>query len=264
MTREEFFHLATDGSCIDYPSVYKLTVFTYDSRTTCYHKDEEICLWSFPLSHMSNLYSSKETAEEALHSHIIGLTDDNDHVHSALIQRLCLDMPIMENVVAQWWLYDRDGNEIDHSICADNYFGEKTINGVYLGRKQNEIRFKSGEIVEVRTNDIAFLAIVNGLPPTIQEIWEFYQDRCKTFGEPAYGKYDSIHFRDSMSDCYFYLSGTGYDPDIPTYNVIRPTFTPTEDVVKELTERYLRWESNVGDAISGKITWEKLSKIIKG
>ena len=103
MTREEFFHLATGKECIDYPSVYKLTVFTYDSMITHYHINEEIRQWYLPLSQMSNLYSSKEKAEEALHLYIKVIASD-ESVHSALIQRLCLDVPIMGGNITQWWL----------------------------------------------------------------------------------------------------------------------------------------------------------------
>ena len=263
MTKEEFYKLATSPKEIAGFAIYRLTIYIYRSESKKYKKNGRTGNWYLRLYHDSNLYSSKELATEALITHIKELSD-SECMHSALIQKIWLDRPFEERNVMRWWLYDANGNEIDHSVCSDRIPENLTIHDVYFGRNPEEIRFKAGDIVEVLYDDTVYLSVLNDVPATIEQMWEEHYKRCERRGEPAKDVYDCDHFRDAMSDGYWYMQDNGIDIDEPTYRFMRPTFEPSPEAKEKLTSLYKRWKENVDDAVSGKITWEELTKIVKG
>lgn len=70
-------------------------------------------------------------------------------IHSAIIERIPINLPLEDGGQLEWWLYDRTGNEIDKSVCAWEIKDEPSFQDVYLGRKPEGIRFQMGEIVEI-------------------------------------------------------------------------------------------------------------------
>lgn len=245
MTEEDFYRLASERREVPHPTTFRLTVYCYDRNSKGYTRDSKKKEWTLRLWHMSSFYTSKDQAVESLRQYIG--SEDANPVHNALIQQICQDRPIAEGDIARWWLFDGAGQEIDHSVCSDIVTEEMTVDDVFFGRKPEEIRFKAGDIVEVLYDDKIYLAILNGAPGTIQEMWQDYKWRCEKWGEPLPDKYGCDHFRESMSDCYYYLTDNLFDPDVPPYAVFNPTFAPTKKAVAELTALYTRWEASIAE-----------------
>ena len=183
-------------------------------------------------------FDSKQHAEEAMHTYIDLLKDqakqrgkEQDYYAD------CFGFFIMERLVhnkfstfyekdlpCQCCSYTADG-ELNDCVALDEF-------GWYRGRKNEDIRFKVGDIVEVVDEDFADLAIVGGLPLTTERYRQI-----KVNGEcPS-------HFLDESDDCYLVYplwgeEGTHYHP--ANYKVFRPTKPVTEKMAAELKERLER------------------------
>lgn len=247
MTKEQFYHLATHHPDLKSTSVFRLTVRQYDRDTKKYHKVRGKGDYYFKIRSSSNLYTSKESASAALTDFIRYADELNlSRLHSALIERIPVNIPFDRDGILQWWLYDNQGYQIDKSVCSLEDKEELDLNDVYFGRKKEEIRFKEGEIVEIVCGDNVFPAILNGVPANIDEMWQRHEDYVikrgpAPDGKYPYGWYDDCVFRDT----YFYLESDGFDPDTFPFNVLKPTFDLPSGLMEELKERYLRWKKDI-------------------
>lgn len=265
MTKEEFYYLAGNKPEITLPTVYKLIIYSFDKDVKHYHKNCKTEEWYLTLSTVQNLYSSKESAENALISYINSSEDGWGQIHHALIQRILLDEKVNEGGTTQWWLYDSTGTEIDHSLCSDIVTDEMTVYDVFFGRKPNEIRFKPGDIVEYMDVDNQLhLTVLNDTPPTIEMMWQHYEDSVNKQEPNSVGKFNEPYFVGAMKDMYYFIQSNGFDPDAPVYCFFKPTLSVPEKAKKELTARYKRWKAHVDDAVSDKISWDELEKIVQG
>lgn len=248
MTKEEFLTLAKHKPEITSPTVYKLIIYTYDKNAKSYRKNGKTGEWYLTLSTGANLYSSKESAESALLSYINSPEDLLGQIHHALIQRIYLDENVNGGGTVQWWLYDSVGIEIDHSVCSDIVTDVMSIHDVFLGRNTEEIRFKPGDIVEFLTCDNkVFLTILNDTPPTVERMWQSYEDAVKRCGPSKDGFYEEPYYICSIKDMYYYIQRDGFDPDAPVYCFFKPILTVPKKAKEELTARYERWKDSIND-----------------
>ena len=97
MTKEQFYNLAATRKEITSPSVFRLIVRTYDKNIKGYRKWRGKDDYYFDIATRSNLYSSKDKAESALSKVISEAEQFNHAVHSAIIERLPVDIPLEEN-----------------------------------------------------------------------------------------------------------------------------------------------------------------------
>ena len=112
-----------------------------------------------------------------------------------------------------------------------------------------------GDIVEVFNEDKAFLAVLNGVPATIDEMWELYEQNKKIDSRLEVFEFESDYFGDVFNDAYFYISEDGFDPDIAPFIVIKPLFTIPEDGERILKARFKRCEANVDKYMAGEMSW---------
>lgn len=110
---------------------------------------------------------------------------------------------------------DQNGKEISYSVCTgllkDSYGGELLEKeDVYFGRETEKIRFKLGDILEVFNEDRAFLAVLNGVPATIEEMWDLYERNKKIDGRLEVYEFENDYFGDIFSDAYFYIAEDGF------------------------------------------------------
>lgn len=259
MTKEEYFRIAENKPEITDESIYQLTIRVYLSDTEGYKENLDKQEWSYRIYEFSRYYSSKEKAEESYREYIL----NEKYIHSAIIERLGINLHVDEGFQLAWWVYDRFGKEIDKSFCTSLDKDEPTVHDVYFGRKPDDIPYEMGEIVEIIKGDEVYLEVLNGIPPTIEEMWEWHDERIKKWGEPARNKFSSTYFAEPMVEQYFYLRKDGFDPDLPPYYIMKPVFPIPEKAQKILSDRYNRWKSYMDSHSYKDINWDELYRIVR-
>ena len=260
MTKEEYFNLAENKPGMTDDSIYKLTIRTVRSDTKGYRKSPDVEEWSYRIFNFSTYYSSRENAVKAF----IDYLPKNKCIHSALIERLAINLPVDDSDNLEWWTYDRNGNEVDKSFCTSRFDEKPTIHDVYFGRRPEQIPFEIGEIVEIVNGDRVYLQVLNGIPPTLDKMWELYDNRVKKWGEPESGSFSTDYFADPMAEQYFYLRPDGFDPDVPPFFVMKPVFSIPKKAKEILTGRYNRWKTYVDTHEENEIDRSELEKAVKG
>ena len=125
--------------------------------------------------------------------------------------RVCASLEQYSKDVPVWRSYTADGQLNDRS--------KTNHSGVFCGRRQEDIRFHVGDIVEIVSNDYVELAVVGALPPTK----EWYQERVADCRETYTGRQFRLDFSDDCYLVYPFQAERGYHEHVVCYNVFRPT-----------------------------------------
>lgn len=125
--------------------------------------------------------------------------------------RVCASLEQYSKDVPVWRSYTADGELND---CS-----KTNHSGVFCGRRQEDIRFQVGDMVEIVSNDYVELAIVGALPPTN----EWYQERVADCRETYIGRRFRLDFSDDCYLVYPFQAERGYHEHVVCYNVFRPT-----------------------------------------
>ena len=125
--------------------------------------------------------------------------------------RVCASLEQYSKDVPVWRSYTADGQLNDRS--------KTNHSGVFCGRRQEDIRFHVGDMVEIVSNDYVELAIVGALPPTN----EWYQERVADCRETYTGRWFRLDFSDDCYLVYPFQAERGYHEHVVCYNVFRPT-----------------------------------------
>ena len=192
---------------------------------------------------------------------------EEGNIHSFLVERITIDTDIEDTEHLEWWSYDAKGNQLMGSLCTSTIpeYDKLKIDNIFLGRPKESCPFKMGNIVEIIYEDRVSLEILNGLPQTIDDCWERYEEKTKRWGPKQEGPYyNSGYFADCMADQFFYLREDGFDPDVAPEMVIHPTFMVPDDIKEILTSRYNRWKEYVDSRSYEEINWDELQRIVKG
>ena len=136
--------------------------------------------------------------------------------------RLCASLEQYSKDVPVWRSYTADGELND---CS-----KTNHSGVFCGRRQEDIRFYVGDMVEIVSNDYVELAIVGALPPTN----EWYQERVADCRETYTGRWFRLDFSDDCYLVYPFQAERGYHEHVVCYNVFRPTKPVPKHVLSEL------------------------------
>ena len=253
MTKEEFYNLAHNKPKIIAKSIYKLTICGYRNDITGYTLVPDKQEWIYPIYKSEWFFSSKEEAEKAMNHYI---KSEKGTIHSFLISRVTIDTDIIDTQYLEWWNYDHKGNMIMSSLCTSTIpeYDKLTIDNIFLGRIPESYPFQIGDIVEIISGDRVHLEILNGLPQTVNDCWERYEERINRWGRKPEGPYyHSSYFSDCLADQFFYLLSDGFDPDVAPYKVMKPRFPIPEKAKEILTARYKRWISDIDSHLSGEI-----------
>lgn len=265
MTKEEFYRLAENRPVIKGASIYKLTVREINNNVSGYTRDSKTGDWFYEINRELNWYTMKDKAVKFLKKYIKEAeTHYYKRIHSAVIERIPTNIPVEDGGQLEWWLYDSTGREIDHSVCAWELNDEPKLQDNYFGRKPDEIRFKPGDIIEIIHEDKVVLSILSGLPKSIDEMWNIYQDRFQREGIELDKRIMRGEFYDSMSDMYYYLRSDGNTMDEVPDDVMSPIFEPPSEAQEELSGRYNRWKTYIDSHICEEINWDELTRIAKG
>lgn len=136
--------------------------------------------------------------------------------------RLCASLEQYSKDVPVWRSYTADGQLNDRS--------KTNHSGVFCGRRQEDIRFHVGDMVEIVSNDYVELAVVGALPPTK----EWYQERVADCRETYTGRQFRLDFSDDCYLVYPFQAERGYHEHVVCYNVFRPTKPVPKHVLSEL------------------------------
>ena len=252
MTKEDFLKYANERPEPPEPSIYNLQVFYYTDDDEGYKLNVENGQWEYKIyTALWRIYTTKEKALEALHDYLNKKHYPGEIIHSAMIWRGAVDIPVSQRIDGHLgkWLFDSKGNLIEQSACDGFHMNDADVPyGVYFGRTESEIRFQEGDIVEIHPGDTGnvYLGIINGIPRNVDEMLNLYEQNVESFGPPK-KKFSLDYFADAMSDTYF-IAGKPedeFDPDISPCYIMKPTFEPPEEAVKELNEWYNAWKKRV-------------------
>lgn len=179
MTYEEFKELALNPPRRDMETIFKVVVYSVNervySRRSHYPK--------FELSHRTIGYYHSVDDSEKIISEIVG---DNNKYKSELYCFYIKEYPVgvkldcWEDYGISMRLYDSTGKLVDHTYCSGLYSDFRTPYGLFRGREEKNIRFKEGDIVEVREDDEVRLAVILSESLTIERCWELRNDFLKT------------------------------------------------------------------------------------
>ena len=247
MTKDEFIRLATTPKHYPETSVFTLRLFLRREDVGCYLIVDELGQCEIPLSCLKGIYSSKEEALRAFHDYRSPPDFPSMKIHSARIERTPLNVAVNTDEIIEWWMLDSMGKEIDRSVCSD-FHSQDTKNylGAYFGRTPEKIRFKEGDTVEINQYDenrSVRLGIITCLPPSVEDIWERYNQFSRTHGKVPDDDYR--YFPDSMSDSYFALCLDGTDVQLAPSEIINPTYPIPETIQKRLQDIYSVWKSDI-------------------
>lgn len=112
-------------------------------------------------------YSSKEQAEERIAEMGIDL-----NIYCFIIKALPLGRDVFGGSY-RCWLYDREGTFVSETLCSELLIsGTDEPEELLPGRRPDQCRFKTGDIVEVRNSGIVEIGIILKQPPTPEDIEE--------------------------------------------------------------------------------------------
>ena len=124
--------------------------------------------------------------------------------------RVCASLEQYSKDVPVWRSYTADGELND---CS-----KTNHSGVFCGRRQEDIRFQVGDMVEIVSNDYVELAIVGALPPTN----EWYQERVADCRETYTGRRFRLDFSDDCYLVYPFQAERGYHEHVVCYTLQLP------------------------------------------
>ena len=252
MTFNEFKQLADNPPRKDEPSVFKVAVYGIDTiemdqesengdiespRHREYYPE-------FPL------YCNHEVLSATLHdaeAMMMRLFRDVPNAYCAVITELPFGDDIRSDYVSVR-VYDNNGSLIDTSKCSSFITEERDDYRHFRGREPEEIRFEEGDIVEVFGGDCVSLAVVVGLPPSVEFCFGIATRMCgsnKRNREMTQQQWEDCCFNrgylvDATDDCYTVVDGPGYihHEHIPSWCVFKPHFPIPKHIEEKLHHDY--------------------------
>lgn len=155
---------------------------------------------------------------------------------------------VWEEYAVSMRLYDSTGCMLDRTYCSGMQRDFHTPYGVFRGREKNAIRFKEGDIVEVRDKDEVHLAVIASANMTIERCWEIRESWEKKYRgsekDSATALVDESQEEedypiDSSDDQSPVIDGPSYDTHghIHTLNIL-PLRYPLSDKLRKRYEGY--------------------------
>ncbi len=144
-------------------------------------------------------------------------------------------------------LYDSEGRFLDKTYCSAMDRDHRTPYGIFRGRPAESIRFKEGDVVEVRDGDSVHLAVVASSPMTIERGWEMRDNWKQKYNGTAPDS-SSVLVDDGKEDGFPSDAGDDQSPviDGPSYDThdhiltlnIMPLRYPLSDKLRKKYEGY--------------------------
>lgn len=208
--------------------VFRLSVWQYASDS---HKSIESdgCYRVKKIREM--VFASKEEAEES----ILSLDCCRNDIYRFIIGEMPTE-PFADGAVRNEWVYDAQGSLIDNSLASMYHLDR----GKFYGRRNEQIRFKPGELVEWFDGyDTVTLGVVVGLPPTIEHCWERMKRVLVDKHFANVPNKEEAYICDFTDDCYTVIDTPDY---IGSHEHVAAHYmaVPSIPVSDELRKRYAK------------------------
>ena len=218
LTFEEFSALACRQPDLNGDWVYRLESYCLDGDPKVPYPQFEIRIEE------KRLFHTFAEAEASLQAYIIQQIDEPVDFYCHCITQIPIGES--ESEIGSQWLYDPYGKLLDYSIScwtglAENYH--------FFGRPADRIRFKKGDIVEVRDSESVHLAIVVAPEASIQHCWEIYR-RCQE------DDYKFSYPQDPSDDQCIVIDGPGYEyhEHVSPLRLMEPRFWVYDTIRQEM------------------------------
>lgn len=182
--------------------------------------------------------STHDKAEQLIQDAINTNIWKRDDIYSFIIYERPVDFEFCKHEYMSCWLYDSDGKMIDKRTFPTFWSG-----GKFLGRTEEEVKFKWGDLVEWCNGQTVSLAFVLASP----NLKEYYVKKSEELGRSYYG--------DDSDDTYLVIdeSYRVYEENDPcsgfahshvdALNLYRPHFNIPKNIMtkyQKIWERYLK------------------------
>ena len=148
-------------------------------------------------------------------------------IHSFHIKEVPLDRPCIGRNCLASYLYDNKGHHIDERTFSTIMEDE----GVYPGRKPEQMRFNIGDIVEVNWGDEMHLGVVVGLPVSYE--------RARLINSDPHG----LHLDDSDDSYIVIYDNCGGHDHVDTLALFKPMYKMHPAVEKRFRDIYNNYET---------------------
>lgn len=259
MTFNEFRQLAENPPRKDEPTIFKVAVYdidTFEMDQECENDDKESpgqreYYPEFPL------YCHHEVLSPTLHDAeavMMRLFRDVPNAYCAVITELPFGDDIRSDYISVR-VYDNTGGFIDSSKCSSYFTEERDDYRHFRGRSPEEIRFEKGDIVEVFCGSSVCLAVIVGLPLSVECCYSLATRMCgnKRDREMTQQQWEDFCFNrgyplDDTDDCYTVVDGPGYihHEHIPSYCVFKPHFPLPKHIEEKLHRDYQATIEEIG------------------
>lgn len=141
MTYNEFIDMANKPAADTRPSVFALHIYKFSEGLEPEYPEFDI--------DESVIYSPSYGDAQCRMLELVNA----ENIYCFQIRQLPLAVAIERDDYSKLWLFDKSGNMIDHSFVSSILTdGNNGFYAPFLGRPQETIRFKPGDIIEYLTN----------------------------------------------------------------------------------------------------------------
>jgi hypothetical protein len=173
---------------------------------------------------------SKDSAEKIMRDVLQSKSEWIKDIYCFNLYERALDVMFDRSEYMSCWLYDKNGTMIDKRTFP-SYWSE----GRFVGRSEDEIRFKFGDLVELYNGDTVSLVYV--LAPPREKEW--YIKKTEENGEPYFG--------DISDDTYIVIDGPtymGHHMHVDALSLFEPHFAIPKNVARKFEKI---WEGYLED-----------------
>ena len=215
MTFDEFKLLANNPPRKEEPTIFKVVVYGIDTSERSQESEngdnespkKREFYSEFPLYCFHEVLSSTLSDAEAI---MMRLLQDVANAYCAVITELPFGEDIHSDYVSSR-LYDACGVLLEQSLCSSYFNEERDDYRHFRGRTPEQTRFAKGDIVEVRYGNAVELAIVVGVPASVEWCYQYglrvmnhMRKRCPGMSEDELGRlaFSKWYMLDDTDDSY--------------------------------------------------------------
>ena len=242
MTFEEFKQLALNPPRRNVPVIFRLDVFIMDDlpvHRKCYYP-------KFSVSQYKEIFCKTVSQAETIIQKLVRKKDKEGNLYAFYLKELPFGKDV-SYCSASCRVYDGKGILIEQSRCSSL---DEDIHGYYgsfRGRTSEQTRFKKGDIVEVFECGKVQLAIVVGVPNSIERCWDFRNSGSKYIPRSENSRLtveewkDKLYRLDYSDDCYIVIDGPGYyfHSHILSESLFKPRFPISSRVRRRFESFYV-------------------------
>lgn len=174
MTFEEFKALALNPPKREEETIFEVVEYTvnehlYQTKKKSKYPKFDLCHYTVGFCH------TLEDAESLIKDALEDDKKDSTEPYCFYVKEYPVGKfigHIWEEYAVSMRLYDSKGEMLDRTYCSGMQRDFRTLYGMFRGREKSAIRFREGDIVEIRDKDEVHLAVIASANMTIERCWE--------------------------------------------------------------------------------------------